>query len=67
MRSLIKKGYRPITSAVNESSQEKWTTKEKLLLGLTPKEYLNQAIKNPFNWILGLVFVVGIPVIIYRF
>lgn len=67
MKSLIKQGYKPIKSAVDEDSQKKWTFKEKLLLGLTPKEYVNQALKNPVNWLLGVIFAVGFPVIIYRF
>ena len=67
MKTLIEQGYQPISSAVDEGSQKKWTFKEKLLLGLTPNEYMNQAVKNPFNWVLGLVFAIGFPVIIYRF
>ena len=67
MRSILKNGYQPVTSAVDESSRKRWTFMEKLLLGLTPREYLNQALKNPFNWVLGLIFAVGFPVIIYRF
>ena len=67
MRSLINEGYKPISSAVDKSTRKRWTFKEKLLLGLTPKEYMNQAVKNPFNWVLGLVFAIGFPVIIYRF
>jgi len=45
----------------------KWTFKEKLLLGLTPKEYMTKALRNPFNWLFGAIFAAGIPVIIGRF
>ncbi len=45
----------------------KWTVKEKLLLGLTPKEYLARAVSNPFNWLFAAIFAAGIPVIIGRF
>lgn len=67
MKTLINEGYQPISSAVDESSQKEWTLKEKFLLGLTPKEYLSQAFKNPFNWVLAFIFAIGFPVIIYRF
>jgi len=40
---------------------------EKLLLGLSPKDYLAQAMRNPVNWIIGAVFAVGIPMILLRF
>ncbi|GAM08880.1 hypothetical protein OR1_01154 [Geobacter sp. OR-1] len=49
------------------SDGRKWTFMEKLLLGLTPKEYLQQALKNPFNWILAVIFAIGIPIMIGRF
>ncbi|MGD8353433.1 MAG: polysulfide reductase [Pseudomonadota bacterium] len=67
MKTLLKNGYQPVASAVDEKTKRRWTLKEKLLLGLTPREYMNQALKNPFNWVLGLIFAVGVPVIIYRF
>lgn len=44
-----------------------WTLKEKLLLGMTTQQYLVQAIRNPFNWILGLIFLIGLPLIAGRF
>jgi Ni/Fe-hydrogenase subunit HybB-like protein len=40
---------------------------EKLLLGLTPGQYLGQALRNPFNWILGAIFAVGLPLLAYRY
>jgi Ni/Fe-hydrogenase subunit HybB-like protein len=40
---------------------------DKLLLGLTPKEYIQQAVRNPFNWVLGLILAIGLPLIAYRF
>ena len=44
-----------------------WTLKEKLLLGMTTQQYIVQAVRNPFNWILGLIFAVGLPLIAGRF
>ncbi|MEW6221321.1 MAG: polysulfide reductase, partial [Thermodesulfobacteriota bacterium] len=40
---------------------------EKLLLGLTPQEYLAQLVRNPFNWVLAAIFAVGVPVTVSRF
>jgi len=67
MRSIVKIGYQPVDSPVDQVNRRPWSFVEKLFLGLTPREYLIQALKNPFNWILGAIFAVGLPVIIYRF
>jgi Ni/Fe-hydrogenase subunit HybB-like protein len=40
---------------------------EKLLLGLTPQQYIAQALRNPFNWVLAIIFAVGLPIIAGRF
>jgi Ni/Fe-hydrogenase subunit HybB-like protein len=45
----------------------KWTLMEKLFLGLSLQQYLNQALRNPFNWVLAAIFAVGIPLIAGRF
>ncbi|MFP3982876.1 MAG: NrfD/PsrC family molybdoenzyme membrane anchor subunit [Desulfurivibrionaceae bacterium] len=44
-----------------------WTLKEKLLLGLTRKQYIQVLVRNPFNWVLVVIYAVGIPVILSRF
>ncbi|MDT8395164.1 MAG: polysulfide reductase [bacterium] len=67
MKSLVKTGYRPVDSVADEGSGRRWSFLEKLLLGLTLREYLRQAVRNPLNWILGALFAVGFPLIIYRF
>jgi len=67
MRSLVKNGYQPVNSPVDEGSKRRWSFMEKLFLGLSPREYLKQAFKNPLNWVLGAIFVVGVPLIAYRF
>ncbi|MBE0599254.1 MAG: polysulfide reductase, partial [Desulfuromonadales bacterium] len=51
----------------DEKGKSKWNPMEKLLLGLTPGQYLAQAIRNPFNWILAVIFAVGLPLIAGRF
>lgn len=69
MKSMIRQGVQPVSSHVSGEgkSRKSWSLLEKLLLGLTPRQYLEQAVKNPFNWILGIIFVVGLPLIAYRF
>ena len=68
-RYLAEKGPSvEIVDALHRKSDGRaWTLKEKLFLGLTPREYLNQALKNPFNWILAAIFAVGIPLMLGRF
>jgi len=44
-----------------------WTLKEKLLLGLSGREYLAQLVRNPVNWVLAVIFAVGVPVVVGRF
>ena len=46
---------------------KKWTLLEKLFLGLTPQQYIMQALLNPFNWLLALIFAVGLPILAGRF
>lgn len=67
MRSIVKSGYQPVDSPVDKATQKRWGFVDKLLLGLTPREYMIQMLKNPLNWVLGVIFAVGFPLIIYRF
>ncbi|MBN2792607.1 MAG: polysulfide reductase [Desulfuromonadales bacterium] len=66
MKKLATYGIKPHDAALKEDGQ-KWTLMEKLLLGLTLDQYISQLVRNKFNWILGIIFAIGIPVIIYRF
>lgn len=43
------------------------TIKSKLLLGLSGREYLAKAMANPVNWVLGVIFAIGLPVVVSRF
>lgn len=45
----------------------KWTIKEKILLGLTPREYRKQFFRNWVNWLMIAIFVVGIPLLLQRY
>lgn len=66
MKKLATYGVKPHDAGVKENGQ-KWTLMEKLLLGLTLDQYIGQMIRNKFNWLLAIIFAIGIPVIIYRF
>jgi len=67
MKHLIKKGFKPVDSLNNPDDGHRWSIKQKLLLGLSPGEYFQQFRHNPFNWLLSLIFVVGLPLIVYRY
>lgn len=66
MKKLAENGIK-LHDAQMKADGQKWTLMEKLLLGLTLDQYLSQLVRNKFNWLLALIFVVGIPLIIYRF
>ncbi len=66
MKKLATYGVKPHDSAVKPNGQ-KWTLMEKLLLGLTLDQYLGQVLRNKFNWLLAIIFAIGIPAIIYRY
>jgi len=67
MKTYVQHGKTMVDSPYKVEGKEKWTLMEKLLLGLTPRQYLAQAVRNPFNWILALIFAVGLPLIAGRF
>ncbi len=67
MKRLIADGHVPIASYYKDETQTQWLVKEKLWLGLTPKQYFTQFFRNPFNWILIAIYSVGIPVTVGRF
>lgn len=66
MKKLIASGVKTVDS-LEKAPGRNWTIMEKLFLGLTLQQYLAQAIRNPLNWVFGIIFAVGIPVIIGRF
>ncbi len=66
MKKLATYGVKPHDAAL-KADGEKWSLMEKLLLGLTLDQYIGQVVRNKFNWLLAVIFAVGVPVIIYRF
>jgi Ni/Fe-hydrogenase subunit HybB-like protein len=67
MNKLIKQGFAPVNSHFKADGRTRWSVKEKLFLGLTPGEYLAQALRNPFNWLLVVIYAVGLPILFGRF
>ena len=51
----------------SNSSGSPWLLKEKLLLGLTPRQYGKLLLNNPLNWWLGMILAVGIPLLAQRY
>ncbi len=66
MKTYVANGKMPLTTHLNEE-KETWSVKDKLLLGLSTSEYITQAIRNPFNWVIALIFTVGGYVTVTRF
>lgn len=56
-----------VDSPYKDPGKTKWSVQEKLLLGLTPQQYVAQALRNPFNWLLAIIFAIGLPIIAGRF
>lgn len=67
MNRLKAEGFAPVSSHLKSDGRTSWTVKEKLFLGLTPRAYFAQALRNPFNWVLAAIYAVGVPIIIGRF
>lgn len=67
MKRYTAQGFQPIDTLIKPGTNNPWSFKEKLLLGLTPDEYMKQLLRNPFNWILAIIYAVGIPVLLARF
>jgi len=67
MKRFKAEGVKLVDSPYKLPGEVRWGLKEKLLLGLTPKQYLAQFVRNPFNWMLAVLFAAGLPLIIGRF
>jgi Ni/Fe-hydrogenase subunit HybB-like protein len=66
MNSLKSRGFAPVVSHLKKDGSE-WTVKEKIMLGLSPKEYWAVQLRNPFNWVLWAIYAVGLPILVGRF
>jgi len=66
MKKLATYGVKPHDAGM-KADGKKWSLMEKLFLGLPLDQYIGQALRNKLNWVLGIIFAIGIPVILYRF
>ncbi len=67
MRAAVANGKLGPGEAVQAGEAARWTLREKLLLGLSGRQYLALVFRNPVNWVLACIFAVGVPVIVGRF
>lgn len=56
----------PITGHQKEDSTT-WSVRDKLLLGLSFREYVQQLVRNPVNWLLLGLFSIGLPLLLQRY
>ncbi|MEE4137725.1 MAG: polysulfide reductase, partial [Desulforhopalus sp.] len=63
MKALInQESSLPITSTLRGDGNN-WTVKQRLLLGLSGSQYLQQLRRNPVNWLLLALLAVGLPLL----
>jgi len=58
--------YLPITGSL-KADGTRWSLQERLRLGLTGKEYLALLWRNPVNWLLLIIFSVGLLLLFERY
>jgi len=56
----------PVTGS-RKNDGATWSLKERLFLGLSFNEYKQQFLRNPVNWFLLAIFVVGVPLLLQRY
>lgn len=56
----------PVTGSIR-SDGLLWSIRERLLLGLSPADYMQQFWRNRLNWVLLILFSVGLPLLFQRY
>ena len=67
MNRYKRESLETVDALYKKDGKTRWSLMDKLLLGLTPQQYMAQFLRNPFNWILAIIFAVGLPIIAGRF
>lgn len=67
MKTLISDNIQLPVAGSNQTDGTLWSLRERLLLGLTTTQYLQQLRRNPVNWMLLLIFSVGLPLLLQRY
>lgn len=67
MKKLVSENMQlPVTGSIKRGDLL-WSLKERLLLGLSYNEYMQQFWRNRVNWLLLIIFCVGIPLLMQRY
>ncbi len=66
MNKRISGGFSPVNSAKRHDGNA-WSVRDKLLLGLNPREYFQLLVRNPINWLFLAIYLVGLPILVGRF
>jgi Ni/Fe-hydrogenase subunit HybB-like protein len=67
MKTAISENVYAPVSGSRRIDGRPWSLKERLLLGLTVDQYLRQLWRNPVNWLLLVIFAVGLPLLLQRY
>ena len=67
MNALIKNKQEIPIASLCKPDGAAWSFKEKLWLGLSRDQYQEQFLRNPVNWVLIVIFAVGVPLILQRY
>lgn len=67
MKILIGSNHHLPLSGSRRNDGTPWTFREKLLLGLSWRHYIRQLLRNRVNWLLMVIFAVGLPLLLQRY
>jgi Ni/Fe-hydrogenase subunit HybB-like protein len=67
MKALISEDISLPVTGSSQTDGTLWTLRRRLLLGLTTNQYLQQLRRNPVNWLLLIIFPVGLPLLLQRY
>lgn len=67
MNTRIDTSAQPLVHGSIKADGATWTMKERLLLGLPVSQYFRQLWANPVNWLLLILFGVGLPLLAQRY
>lgn len=67
MKDFISQNQAVPIASLHKSDGTSWSIREKFWLGLSVKEYREQFLRNPVNWVLILILAVGVPLLFQRY
>lgn len=66
MNALVSGGFNPVQSNLRRDGGA-WSVRDKILLGLSPRDYVRTLVRNPLNWLILAIYLIGLPVLVGRF